>query len=102
MDIAFMRRYVLLTFKMRSRASMRIKPQENKKKPNPNYIPPASVLTKDPILKFEYVFTNGSSPRNEYEIKRDIVSELEKLKSESPGSVNTISIDYAISIVNRA
>ena len=81
---------------------MRIKLLKNKKKPNPNYIPPASILTKDPILKSECVFTNGSSPRNEYEIKRDIVSELEKLKSESPGSVNTISIDYAISIVNRA
>ena len=81
---------------------MRIKLLKSKKNPNPNYISPASVLTKDPILKFEYVFTNGSSQRNEYEIKRDIVSELEKLKSESPGSVNTISIDYAISIVNRA
>ena len=81
---------------------MRIKLLKSKKNPNPNYIPPASVLTKDPILKFEYVFTNGLSQRNEYEIKRDIVSELEKLKSESPGSVNTISIDYAISIVNRA
>lgn len=81
---------------------MRIKLRENKKSPNPNYIPPASVLSKDPILKFECAFIDGSRPRNEHEIKRNIVSEFEKLKSDSPGSTNTISIDCAISIVNRA
>lgn len=81
---------------------MRIKPRESKKNPNPNYIPPVSVSTKDPILKLECAFTNGSRLRSEYEIKREIVSELEKLKSDSAGSTNTISIDYAISIVNMA
>ena len=81
---------------------MRFRPRENKKSPNPNYIPPSSVSTKDPILKFECAFVDGSRPRSEYEIKRNIVSELEKLKSDSAGSINTISIDYAISIVNMA
>lgn len=81
---------------------MKIKPRESKKNPNPNYIPLASVSTKAPILTLEYAFTNCSKSRSEYEIKRDIVYELESLKSDSPGSTNTISIDYAISIVNRA
>lgn len=39
---------------------------------------------------------------NEYELKKKIVSKLEKLKSDSAGSTNTISIDYAIEIVNKA
>lgn len=54
------------------------------------------------ILQLEYVFTNDSRSRSEYEIKRKIVSELEKLKSDRQGSINTISIDYAIEIVNKA
>lgn len=45
---------------------------------------------------------NGSSPRNEFEIKNKIVDELQKLKSDKPGYINTIGIDRAIDIVLKA
>lgn len=60
------------------------------------------MKNNEPILQLECVFTNDSRPRSEYEVKKKIVSELEKLKSDKPGSTNTISIDYAIKIVNKA
>lgn len=76
--------------------------KENKKNPNPSYTPPASILKDDSMLKFDYVFTEGFNPRSEYEVKKKIISEFEKLRSDKPGSINTISIDYAIEIVNMS
>lgn len=57
---------------------------------------------KEPFLRLEYLYTDDSRPRNEYEIKKKIITEFEKLRSDSPGSINTINIDYAIEIVNRS
>lgn len=54
------------------------------------------------LLVDEPIYLDSLNAKNEYEIKKKIVSELEKLKSDKPGSTNTISIDYAIKIVNKA
>lgn len=61
-----------------------------------------NLLKKKPILTVEYVSFDGSMPRNEFEIKKKIISELRSLKSDRAGHINTINIDYAIDIVNRA
>jgi hypothetical protein len=55
-----------------------------------------------PILTLDYVSCEGSQLRNEFEIKEKIISELQALKSDKAGYINTINIDYAIDIVNRA
>lgn len=61
-----------------------------------------NILKKQPILTVDYVSCDGSQPRNEFEIKKKIISELQALKSDRAGHINTINIDYAIDIVNRA
>lgn len=60
-----------------------------------------NLLKKKPILTVEYVSFDGSMPRNEFEIKKSIISKLESLKSDKAGYINTISIDHAIDIVRR-
>ena len=50
----------------------------------------------------DYVSFDGSSPRNEFEIKKKIAEELQKFKSDKPGCINSISIDQAINIVLKA
>lgn len=59
-------------------------------------------IKEEHILTLDYVSCDGSQPRNEFEIKKKIVSELQALKSDIAGHINTINIDYAIDIVNRA
>lgn len=61
-----------------------------------------NILKKQPILTVDYATCDGSQPRNEFEIKKKIISELRALKSDRAGHINTINIDYAIDIVNRA
>lgn len=56
---------------------------------------------KKPVLTVEYVSFDGSVLRNEFEIKKKIISELKALKSDRAGHINTINIDYAIDIVRR-
>lgn len=58
-----------------------------------------NILDKESFLIVEYASCDGSQPRNEFEIKKEIISELRKLKSDKPWSTNSISIDQAISIV---
>lgn len=53
-------------------------------------------------LNIAYASFDGSKPRNEFEIKEKIISELSKLKSDRLGHTNSISIDHAIDIVHRA
>lgn len=60
------------------------------------------MLKKKLTLALDYVSCDGSQPRNEFEIKKKIISELQALKSDKAGHINTINIDYAIDIVNRA
>ena len=43
-----------------------------------------------------------ASNSSEYKTKQKIIKEFEKLKSNKPGHINTISIDHAIDIVNKA
>ena len=43
-----------------------------------------------------------SSNSTEYKVKQKIIKEFEKLKSNKPGHINTISIDQAIDIINKA
>lgn len=54
------------------------------------------------MLTIDYVSFDGSQPRNEFEIKKKIISEFEALKSDKAGHINTINIDHAIDIVSRA
>lgn len=54
------------------------------------------------ILNNEPIYIDNLNARSEYEVKKKIVSELEQLKDDRAGSTNTISIDYAIKIVNKA
>ena len=61
-----------------------------------------NLLNKKPLLTLDYVSCDGSQPRNEFEIKKKIISELQALKSDRAGHINTINIDFAIDIVNRA
>ena len=60
------------------------------------------IKKKKPIFTVKYASFDGSKPRNEFEIKKKIVSELQALKSDRAGHINTINIDYAIDIVDRA
>lgn len=60
------------------------------------------IFDKKPFITFDYVSIDGSKPRFEYEIKEKIISELQKLKSDKPGSTNSISINRAIQIVKEA
>ena len=60
------------------------------------------LLNKQPMLTIDYVSFDGSQPRNEFEIKKKIISEFEALKSDKAGHINTINIDHAIDIVSRA
>ena len=59
-------------------------------------------MISNPMLTIEYASCNGCQPRNEFEIKKKIISELKALKSDKPGHINTINIDRAIDIVSRA
>lgn len=45
---------------------------------------------------------NDSHDRTEFGVKRKIIDEFEKLKSNKPNHINTISIDRAIDIVRKA
>ena len=55
-----------------------------------------------PLFTVEYMSCDGSKLRNEFEIKDRIISELNSLKSNKAGYINTINIDRAIDIVRRA
>ena len=61
-----------------------------------------SLFNKEPILELEYAYIDSSKPRNEFEIKDKIMGELQKLKSDKVGHINTINIDDAIEIVREA
>jgi len=61
-----------------------------------------NVFDKKPFMKFDYASVDGSSLRNEYEIKEKIISELQKLKSDKPWNTNSINIDGAIQIVKES
>lgn len=61
-----------------------------------------NLLNKKPTLTIEHISFDGSTPRNEFEIKKKIISELRALKSDKVGHINTINIDRAIDIVSRA
>lgn len=61
-----------------------------------------NIFDKKPFMTFDYASVDGSSPRNEYEIKEKIISELQRCKFDKPWSTNSINIDEAIQIVKES